>query len=112
MQLEPLLAAAGVDRDEELKLFARLIVGVIEELDQGLISASEAVRSIFHAENCLFVHKHFRKGLPDRIMSHGVQLPDLFDALPSELAYREFKHELATMRTLCLRILGTRPLVV
>lgn len=55
MQLEALLAAAGEDRAEELKLFARLIVGVIEELDQGLISASDAVRSIFHADNCLFV---------------------------------------------------------
>jgi hypothetical protein len=111
MQLEALLAAAGEDRAEELKVFARLIVGVIEELDQGLISASDAVRSIFHADNCLFIRKHFRKGLPDRIMSRGVQLPDLFDALPVELAYREFKHELATMRSLCLKILETRPLV-
>src|SRR5262249_16928186 len=105
------LAAAGEDRAEELKLFARLIVGVIEELEQGFISASDAVRSIFHADNCLFVRKHFRTGLPDRIMSHGVQLPDLFDALSGELAYREFKHELATMRSLCIRILETRPLV-
>ena len=39
MQLEALLAAAGEDRAEESKLFARLIVAVIEELDQGLINA-------------------------------------------------------------------------
>jgi hypothetical protein len=111
MDLKTLLSATGGNRAEELKLFARLLVGVIEELDQGLLSASDAVRSIFHADNCLFIRKHFRKGLPDRIMSHGVQLPDLFDALPSELAYREFKHELATMRSLCLKILETRSLV-
>jgi hypothetical protein len=46
-----------------------------------------------------------------RATSYGVQLPDLFDALPGELAYREFKHELATMRSLCLKILENRPLV-
>ena len=44
-------------------------------------------------------------------MSHGVQSPDLFDALPGELAYREFKHELAAMRSLCLKILEAHPLV-
>ncbi len=111
MQLQALLAAAGGDRAEELKLFARLIVGVIEELDQGFISASDAIQSTFHADNCLFIRKHFRRGLPDRIMGHGVQLPDLFDALPAELAYREFKHELAIMRNLCLKILESRPMV-
>jgi hypothetical protein len=111
MQLESLLGAASGGRAEELKLFARLVLGVIEELDHGLTSATDAVHSVFSAENCLFVRKHFREKLPDRIMSHGVQLPDLFDALPSELAYREFKRELATMRSLCLRILDVRPAV-
>jgi hypothetical protein len=111
MRFEVLLTAAGGDRAEELKLFARLVLGVIEELDQGLVSATDAVKGIFSAENCLYIRTHFREKLPDRIMSHGVQLPDLFDALPAELAYREFKHELATMRSLCLKILDARPLV-
>jgi hypothetical protein len=111
MRLEALLAAAGGDRAEELKLFARLALGVIEELDQGLLSASAAVGLFYNADNCLFVRKHFREKMPDRIMSHGVQLPDLFDALPSELAYREFKRELGRMRSLCLSILDARPLV-
>jgi hypothetical protein len=111
MKLEVLLNAIGRDRVEQLRLFARLILGVIEELDQGLISATDAVQGIYNADNCLFIRKHFREKLPDRIMSHGVQLPDLFDALPAELAYREFKHELATMRSLCLKILDARPLV-
>jgi hypothetical protein len=44
-------------------------------------------------------------------MSHGVQLPDLFDALPGEQAYREFKHELAKIRSLCLKILDGLPVV-
>ena len=38
-------------------------------------------------------------------MSHGVQLPDLFAILPPEEAHREFHRELATMRTLCLKLL-------
>ena len=111
MQLEALLNAAAGGRTEELRLFSRLILGVTEELDQGLISASDAVRSVYNADNCLFIRKRFRKELPDRIMSHGVQLPDLFDALPGEVAYREFKHELSTMRSLCLKILDGLPLV-
>jgi hypothetical protein len=111
MQLETLFAAAGGDRTEELRLFSRLILGVTEELDQGSSSASDAVRSVYNADNCLFIRKRFRKELPDRIMSHGVQLPDLFDALPSELAYREFKHELAKIRSLCLKILDELRLV-
>ena len=111
MKLEVLLTATGGDRVEQSKLFARLILGVIEELDQGVISAPDAVQGIYNADNCLYVRKLFGGKLPDRIMSHGAQLPDLFDALPPELAYREFKHELATMRSLCLKILDARPLV-
>jgi hypothetical protein len=38
-------------------------------------------------------------------------LPDLFEALPGELAYREFKHELAKIRSLCLKILDGLPLI-
>jgi len=39
--------------------------------------------------------------LTDKVMSHGVQLPDLFDALPADEAHRQFQRELATMRALC-----------
>ena len=38
-------------------------------------------------------------------MSHGVQLPDLFDCLPTEEAQREFLHELEMIRSLCLKLL-------
>jgi hypothetical protein len=38
-------------------------------------------------------------------MSHGVQLPDLFDCLPAEEAQREFFHELETIRSLSLQLL-------
>ena len=44
-------------------------------------------------------------------MSHGVQLPDLFEALPTKEAHREFQRELATMRSLCLKLLEGKQLV-
>ena len=39
--------------------------------------------------------------LTDKVMSHGVQLPDLFEALPADEAHRQFQRELGTMRALC-----------
>ena len=44
-------------------------------------------------------------------MSHGVQLADLFDCLPSEKAQREFLHELSVIRGLCLKIIEGKQLV-
>jgi hypothetical protein len=41
-------------------------------------------------------------------MSRGVQLPDLFDALPAEQAQREFNRELAALRNLSLELLGQK----
>lgn len=67
--------------------------------------------AFFHAENCLFVRRHLRAKLADKIMSHGVQLPDLFDILPAEKAHRKFQRELAKMRELCLRLLESKRLV-
>jgi len=46
-----------------------------------------------------------KEKIADQIMSHGVQLPDLFDALPAEEAQREFQREVTTMHSLCLKLL-------
>ena len=48
----------------------------------------------------------------DAIMSHGVQLPDVFEVLPREEAQRECQRELATTRVLCLKLLAEKALVV
>jgi len=72
----------------------------------GVLTPTEAIERFYHAENCLYVQKHFRKKEAQAIMSHGVQLPDLFDCLPPEEARREFYHELETIRSLCLKLLG------
>ena len=88
-----------------MTLFALLNLGVIESLANGLMSATEAVQSVYHADNCEFVRKHLRDKVADKIMSHGVQLPDLFSVLSSDEAHREFQRELMAMRGLCFQLL-------
>ncbi len=73
-------------------------------------NGSNAVRFFFHAENCLFVRQRLRDRTADEVMSRGVQLPDLFEALPVKEAQREFQRELATVRSLCLTLLAEKQL--
>lgn len=108
IDLKTVIAAAGRSRSERLALFALINLGIVESLTNGLVSATNALQVFFHAENCLFVRKELRVKAADEIMSHGVQLPDLFDALPADEAQREFNHELATIRSLCLKLLKAR----
>ena len=77
---------------------------MLESLGNGLLSATDAIRVFFHAENCLFVRKQLRDKTANAIMSHGVQLPDLFEVLSLTEAHREFQRELAAMRALCLKL--------
>jgi hypothetical protein len=111
MSLQPLLAASHDAPTQRLALFALLTLGILESLAHGLLSATDALRVFFHAENCLFVRKHLRDKTADAVMSHGVQLPDLFEALSPVEAHREFQRELATMRALCLKLLEQKQLV-
>ncbi len=111
MSLKTLLAASDSAPAQQSALLALLTLGILESLANGLLSAADALRVFFHSENCLFVRKHLRDKTADSIMSHGVQLPDLFSALPPEEAYREFQHELATIRSLCLKLLEQQRLV-
>jgi len=104
INLQALLSQAS-NRHQQVASFALLCLGVIESLTSGLLSGTDALRLFFHAENCLFVRKNLKEKIADQIMSHGVQLPDLFDALPAEEAQREFQRELTTMRSLCLKLL-------
>jgi hypothetical protein len=111
LHLNTLLPAPGRTPAQQLTLFALLNLGIIESLANGLLNATDSVRLFFHADNCLFVRKLLRNKAADEIMSRGVQLPDPFDALPAEEAQREFQRELATMRSLCLKLLEDEQLV-
>jgi hypothetical protein len=108
VRLDSLLGEAGRKAKERLALFALLNLGIVESLRSGLLTASDALRLFFHADNCLFVRRKLRDKTADRIMSHGVQLPDLFDVLPSEEAQREFQRELAAMQGMCFQLLEGR----
>ena len=105
IELKSLLAALDKRLTDHLAFFALINLGLIESLANGLIGATEAVGRFYFADNCLTVRKVLKDKTADRIMSHGVQLPDLFDCLPIEDAQREFLHELAVMKNLCLQLL-------
>src|SRR3954453_11634293 len=93
-KLNALISVASQDRSERLTFFAFVNLGFVESLANALVSAAEAVRRFYNVENCFFVRKVLKDKTANRVMSHGVQLPDLFDLLPTEEAQREFLHEL------------------
>jgi hypothetical protein len=106
-----MLTAAPDTSRRQLAMFALFTLGVIDCLEHRLLSATEAVRLFFNADNCLFARKRLREKSADEIMSRGVQLPDLYDALPAAKARREFARELSTMRALCVKLLEEKHLV-
>jgi hypothetical protein len=102
------LSEISGDSTKQLRYFALLNLGMVQSLASGIVSASEAIRLFYNAKNCLYVKEHLRSKKADAIMSHGVQLPDLFEALPADEASREFFRELETMRSLCMSLLATK----
>ena len=103
--LRIVLSEASVSLTQQIELFALVNLGLVQSLASGTLTVTEAVERFYHADNCLYVRKHFRNREADAIMSRGVQLPDLFDCLSPEEAQRELYHELETMRALCLNLL-------
>jgi len=104
IQLKDLLLQA-TDRRQQATSFALICLGTVESLMSGAISFTDSVRLIFHADNCQFVRETLANETADEIMSRGVQLPDLFDSLPAEIAQQEYQRELVAMRNLCLRLI-------
>jgi hypothetical protein len=112
IKLEDVLAETGGDADRRLSLFAMLNLGLVEMLSEGALSATDSTRLFFNAENCAFVRKQLGSKDADKVMSHGVQLPDLFDTLPPAKAQQEFQRELTAIRKLCLRMMEKGKLAV
>jgi hypothetical protein len=107
IRLEDLLSHAG-GSSQRASSFALLRLGLVESLASGALSPTAAVRYFFYADNCLYVRGHLKKKAADELMSRGVQLPDLFEALSPEQSQIEFQRELAAMRSLCLKLLASR----
>lgn len=93
---------------DRLAVFAMIALGLVESLKRGTLDAEMAVRVFFHAGNCLYVKKQLRSPAANRLMSHGVQLDDLFSILPKKEAAAEFQKELQQMTSLCHRILESK----
>ena len=99
------LSKSSSDPKEQLELFSLLNLGLIQSLASGVLSPTDAIQRFYHADNCLYVRKYLRNREANAIMSHGVQLPDLFESLEAEEAQRELFHELEEIRRLCLKLL-------
>ena len=108
MNIEPLLKAQPPNT--RLPTFALLVLGIVDSISSGVLSASDAVTTFFNAQNCLFVRHGLKNRTADQIMSHGVQLPDLFDALVPDEAARELREELRAIQDLCRLLLQRKAL--
>jgi hypothetical protein len=109
--LSRMLREADRTGSRQLGFFALLNLAIVEGLASGALGASDATRLFFNAENCLYVRKRLGDRTADKIMSHGVQLQDLFDLLPAKEAQQEFQKELGSIRNLSLQLLDQHQLV-
>ena len=91
-----------------LAFFAFLNLGLVQSLHSGALSPSEAIQRFYHADNCLYVRKHFQSREANSVMSRGVQLPDLFESLSAEEAQREFLYELEKDTCIVFAAFGAR----
>jgi hypothetical protein len=106
------LATLSAMQQQPTALFAVAALGIVDSLASGSITPTEAIRAFFHAKNCRFVRSKLRDKRADEVMGRGVQIADLFDAMPMEEAHREFQHELQAMKTLCHELIQAERVAV
>jgi hypothetical protein len=111
MNLQRFLTATGDDTERQLELFALLTLGIVESLENGLLSPAEAITSFFNAANCEFVRVKLSAKAADEVMGRGAQLPDLLETLYAEESQKEFQRKIAAIRRLCLGLLEKHRLV-
>jgi hypothetical protein len=110
INLKALLSARGRALEQRLALFAWLNLGIVESLEKGLLTPKDAIRIFFNGDNCLFVRRNLKEENAEEIMSRGVQLDDLREALPAKRVHQELQKELKRMRSLSLNILEQKRL--
>lgn len=112
IELKTILSNSSPHPDQQKSAFALMNLGIIDSLENGSMSVDDAVNVFFHADNCLYVHRYLQDADAEQLMSHGVQLSDLFIVLPAQEAQQEFQRELSTMRGLCLALLAEPQLAI
>jgi hypothetical protein len=105
IDLQSLFGESGMTTRQAIEAFAVLNLGFIESLRSGAMRPGDAISRFYCAANCIYVRRKFKNEACDDIMGRGVQLPDLFDALPAAIAKRQFAIQLDTMGRLCLKLL-------
>lgn len=111
MNFSTVLTAAGEAPANQIELFALLTLGIVESLENRLLSPAEAITVFFNADNCRFVRERLPDKSADEVMGRGVQLPDLLDAIPPSDSPQELRNEIAVIRRLCLGMLESHRLV-
>ncbi len=111
LSLDSLLPEAAGPEDRRAEVFALLALGVLDAIEAGALSPESARSHFFNAANCLFTRRTLNLPEVEEVMSRGVELPDLFDALPADTAAGEACAEVTLMRASCLRILTANRLV-
>jgi hypothetical protein len=71
-QFRVVFAEVTWGQTQQLQLFALLNLGLIQSLTSGVVSAAEAVKQFYHAENCLYIKNFLSNNIANSIMSHGV----------------------------------------
>ena len=92
-------------QESPLALFAITSLGIIDSLATGSITPTDATGAFFNGKNVRFVKSKLSDKRASEVMGRGIQLADLFDAMPVEEAHREFQHELQAMKALCRELL-------
>lgn len=92
-------------KPQKKAVLAGLNLAILGSIDMQQMTADEAIAGFYHATNCLYVKRSIKDRSADELMSRGVQLADLFEALPPGKARSELKKELRAMRSLCFKLL-------
>lgn len=92
-------------KPQKKAVLAGLNLAILGSIDMQQMTAEEAIAGFYHSTNCLYVKRSIKDRVADELMSRGVQLADLFEALPQGKARSELKKELRAMRSLCFKLL-------
>jgi hypothetical protein len=104
LDLEQLLN--GLGKSQKLAVFAGLNLAMLSSIDSKGAALADVTAGFYHAANCLYIRRAVKDKAANELMSRGIQLADLFEALPRRQAEAELKHELSAMRAICYKLLA------
>jgi hypothetical protein len=79
-------------------------LGIVDLLEKRLVPPADAEFEFFNAQIIKLVKRSVKDREAIEFIERGSQLADLYDALPREVADKEFARELEAMRKLCEKL--------